>query len=117
MRYIVEYGVPGALAGANTVEDLRRYLDSDPHPDHHLANLSWLHSGQIMFVWETDEKLIKDRDTLLEACQRAYQKHVMDEDSIPWEKLSDELGGALNDVMGDKGFNDWVERLSPDRTV
>ena len=51
-KHIVEPDIPGSVSGANTVEDLKRYLDTDPHPDYRLANMSWLHSGSILMVWE-----------------------------------------------------------------
>lgn len=117
MNYIVEYGVPGAVTGANTVEDLQRYLATDPHPDCRLANMSWLHTGNILFVWEVDGKMSRDNKILVDACQQAWKKHTLDDPNIGWGQLSEILGATLAEVMGDQAFNDWVEKVSPEKTV
>ena len=49
-RYIVEYGAGGGVAGCQTVNDLERYLDKNPHPDYRLV--SFQHTGNFMLVWE-----------------------------------------------------------------
>lgn len=52
MKYIVENGVPGAVPGCNTVEDLQRYLGTDPHPGYRLVTCQA--SGNVLLVWEKD---------------------------------------------------------------
>ena len=118
MKYIVEYGIPGEVQGtSNTVQDLERYLDSDPHPEARLANLSWLNSGNILFVWETDGKHERDRTILIEVVKKAIRKHDHDEQNIGWAELSDELNTTLSEVLGDEAYNEWVEKVLPEKTV
>lgn len=118
MRHIVEYGIPGSVDGANTVEDLRRYLGSDPHPDHRVANMSWLHSGQIILIWEkASEKTDRDREMLVDTLKRVWRKHVANDDNIGWDQLADEIGSTLAEVLGDKEFVAWTESLSTEKTV
>lgn len=44
--------------------------------------------------------------------KRAYRKHVKGDDSIGWEELSDELGTALAQIMGDDEFCEWTDSLN-----
>ena len=46
---------------------------------------------------------------LLEICKRVYRKHVLSDDAIGWEDLSDELGEVLCEQMGCANFNKWVD--------
>lgn len=48
---------------------------------------------------------------LLEACQMAYRKHVADDGSIGWDELSEVLSSTLAEVMGDKEFVKWTEKV------
>jgi hypothetical protein len=50
-RYVCEYGVRGAIKGMNTVEDLAKYLSTDPHPAYRLASCV-RQSGDWLLVWE-----------------------------------------------------------------
>ena len=55
-RYICEYGlegrVPYAVNGANTIEDLNRYLITDPHPEYRLASCQHMRVGNWHLTWE-----------------------------------------------------------------
>jgi hypothetical protein len=44
----------------------------------------------------------------LTACQMAYRKHHLDDQSIGWEEMSDVLQDAICNAMGDKEFNEWL---------
>lgn len=116
MKYIVEYGIPGSVAGANTVEDLQQYLGSDPHPDYRIANMSWLHNGQIILIWEKASDKT-DREMLVDTLKRVWRKHVANDDNIGWDQLADEVGSTLAEVLGDKEFVAWTESLSIEKTV
>jgi len=48
---------------------------------------------------------------LLYACKAAYRKHVLDDDEIGWEELTDILYDALCNAMGDDGFVLWLKTL------
>jgi len=54
---------------------------------------------------------------LLEACKRAYRKHVMDDPDIAWSELCESLGATLAEVMGDKEFGKWADKISSEKTV
>ena len=47
---------------------------------------------------------------LLKACQAAYKKHHLNDDSIGWTELSDILMNALCNAMGDEAFCEWLEK-------
>ena len=49
---------------------------------------------------------------LLEACQMAYRKHVLDDDSVGWDELTDILASVLCEEMGDKEFINWLDTTS-----
>jgi hypothetical protein len=51
-RYKVEYGIPEAVPGANTVEDLSDYLYTNPEPDYRMVSCQFAQSGNIIIVWE-----------------------------------------------------------------
>lgn len=55
-RYICEYGLEGlveyAVDGANTVEDLNKYLTKDPHPGYRLVSCQHMRMGNWHLVWE-----------------------------------------------------------------
>lgn len=53
-KYLVEYGIPGSVSGCNTIEDLRRYLDSDPHYEYNLVGVEH-GSGSYTLIWELRE--------------------------------------------------------------
>lgn len=118
MKYLTEYGIPGTVPQCVTVEDVRKYLNSDPHPDYRLANLSWMHSGDVLMIWEApDNKGEFDRKVMLETCQKAWRKHVADDPGVGWEELCEALGATLAQVMGDKAFIEWMDKVAPERTV
>ena len=52
------------------------------------------------------------RDSLLAACQAAYRKHHMDDDSVGWNELSDMLLDALCNSMGSDGYHKWLDDVS-----
>lgn len=53
-RYICLYGIPKCVKGSNTVEDLSRYLDTDPHPNYRLVSCNLI-NGNWHLVFELKE--------------------------------------------------------------
>ncbi len=43
--------------------------------------------------------------------KRCYQKHSMNDSSIGWDELCDELSDTLCNEMGVNNFNQWVEHI------
>ena len=43
-----------------------------------------------------------------EALKMAYRKHHMSDEGIGWTQLSDVLCNALCEILGDKGFQNWL---------
>jgi hypothetical protein len=118
MKYLTEYGIPGVVPHCVTVEDVRQYLNSDPHPECKLVNFSWMHSGDVLMIWELpDDKSVHDHKLMLEACQKAWRKHVVDDPGIGWEELGELLGATLAQVMGDQGFVEWMDQVNPEKTI
>ena len=57
-----------------------------------------------------DEPMMIDGDPMsIFTLKLAYRKHVMMDDSIGWSELSDRLGNALAQLMGDEEFCEWLE--------
>jgi hypothetical protein len=48
---------------------------------------------------------------LLESCQLAYRKHVLEDDSIGWESLGSQLCNALVETLGEEKYNEWLDSL------
>ncbi len=46
---------------------------------------------------------------LFESCQNAYRKHVMEDEDIGWEDLSDQLSLALVSIMGEDEYDKWLD--------
>ena len=46
-----------------------------------------------------------------ELIKRVYRKHVLGDDSIGWEELSDDLRDTLCESMGDDEFCQWLESV------
>jgi hypothetical protein len=57
-KYIIEHGLVGrseyAVSGCETIEDLREYLSTNPHPQYRLVSCQWL-SGNYLLVWELEK--------------------------------------------------------------
>ena len=55
-RFICEYSMRYRMAhgvlGCETVEDLERYLSTNPHPDYRLASCQHMQTGNWHLVWE-----------------------------------------------------------------
>ena len=47
-------------------------------------------------------------DQITEALKSAYKKHVLNDESIGWNELSDILCNALCEQIGDSGFQQWL---------
>ena len=45
------------------------------------------------------------------ACQMAYRKHCLNDESVGWDQLSDILKESLCNAMGDDGFLIWLDHL------
>jgi len=45
---------------------------------------------------------------LLSACQMAYRKHHLNDETIGWDELGDCLLDALCNSMGDDGYQKWL---------
>jgi hypothetical protein len=43
------------------------------------------------------------------ALKMAYRKHVKGDEDIGWDELSDTLGNALAQIMGDEEFCQWLQ--------
>jgi hypothetical protein len=112
VKYILENEIPEITRGCETIEDIHRYLNTDPHPEHQLASLIFNYGG-IILLWELKDKQERHLARLLKTCQEAYRKHSLDDSNIPWETLSDTLGTTLAEVMGDKEFAQWADQISP----
>jgi hypothetical protein len=48
------------------------------------------------------------KNALIIACQMAYRKHVLDDDAIGWDELSDRLQTVLCESLGDEAFQAWL---------
>lgn len=49
---------------------------------------------------------------VLETLKRCYRKHHLNDDSIGWDQLADEMCNTLSEAMGDREFQQWVAELS-----
>jgi len=96
--------------------NLRHHLDSNPHPGYRLASCTHQNERDAILVWECDEGS-EGNTTLLNACKKAYRKHVMDDPDIGWTEVGNELGEALAEAMGDVEFNRWSDKKAKDKTV
>lgn len=111
MKHIVEYGW-GVFKP--TIQDLRKYLDSNPHPKSRLVSVDSTEDDYLL-VWETeDENAEHNYKILLNAAKMAWRKHALDDKNIGWEKLTETLSGTLAQVMGDKAFDEWSESIDPE---
>lgn len=52
-----------------------------------------------------------------EALKMAYRKHHMGDEGIGWTQLSDVLCNALCEVLGDRGFQEWLERAKREAII
>lgn len=57
-------------------------------------------------------RISEGKAKLLTACQMAYRKHHLDDDSIGWDELSDMLFNVLCEVMGDEEFQEWRKEVN-----
>jgi len=80
------------------------------------VNKLYLELSQIATAKTAKELALEDaivgRDGLLTACQAAYRKHHMDDDSIGWDELSSMLLDALCNSMGSDGYHKWLDDVS-----
>lgn len=53
----------------------------------------------------------RQRNVLLDAVQKAYRKHHLEDDSIGWDELGWDLQAALCEAMTDKGYQAWVREV------
>jgi hypothetical protein len=49
------------------------------------------------------------------ACQMAYRKHVLDDDSIGWDELGDRLQTVLSESLGDEAFQAWLAAVGEEQ--
>ena len=110
-KYIVECGLEGkvkyAVAGCNTIENLREYLEADPHPNYRLVNVQ-SGNGNYTLVWEERDN---GWQALLDAVKMAYRKHAEDDPDVGWSELSEKLGEALSQTMGAEMFSKWLDEI------
>ena len=56
MKYITIYGLESLVEycvdGANTIQDLNKYLSTDPQPEYRLASCQLTNNGYFIVVWE-----------------------------------------------------------------
>lgn len=48
---------------------------------------------------------------MLETLKKAYRKHVLNDDSIGWEELGEDMCSSLCEAMTDKGFQKWLKTI------
>jgi hypothetical protein len=58
-----------------------------------------------------------EESPLLEVCKKAYRKHVMQDEGVGWEELSEDLAGVLASVMGDEKFVEWLDSVGKDKPI
>ncbi len=54
---------------------------------------------------------IDQEQVLLDAVQKAYRKHWLNDGTIGWDELGDILHNALINTMGDNEFIEWKNSL------
>jgi len=54
---------------------------------------------------------VEVNESLVDALKAVYRKHVMDDDSIGWDELSDIVKDALCDAIGDERFNEFLSEV------
>jgi hypothetical protein len=57
-------------------------------------------------------KIHTDKLELLDTVKLVYMKHCLNDPEIGWEELSDKLLNTLCNVMGDKGYQEWLEKVT-----
>ena len=61
---------------------------------------------------EQIRQLQADNERLLSVVQKAYRKHHMNDTSIGWDELADDLAVTLCELMGDNQYQKWVKRMA-----
>lgn len=56
-----------------------------------------------------EQPVVSLPDTIEKALIAAYKKHVLGDEDIGWDELSDMLCDALCELKGDKWYQDWVK--------
>ena len=116
MKYIVEHGIPGSVPGCNTIEELRCYLESDPHKGSRLASCD-NHSGSYVFIWEVEGKCERDRKILIDTLRDTWIKHFNDDAEIGWNEICNKIDATLSEVVGEEEHGEWVSKVSPEKTI
>ena len=52
------------------------------------------------------------KNRLIITVQLAYRKHVLDDDGIGWQELSETLQTTLAEALGDQAFQDWLATVA-----
>jgi len=70
-----------------------------------------VYAAKVDGSWPNEQivKLKAENEELIKAVKMAYRKHHLSDMSLGWEELSDALCDALCNVLGDDGFQKWVE--------
>jgi len=67
------------------------------------------------------DKIVHEKDkvieSLLEACQCAYRKHSLNDNSIGREELTYKLLDALCNAMGNHGYDNWLHDLKAQNKI
>lgn len=64
-----------------------------------------------------DGRVSRREEVLIEACKKAYRKHVLQDESIGWDELSAVLGDALACALGDKGLVLWLDSVGKEKPI
>ena len=54
---------------------------------------------------------------LLELLKKAYRKHVLNDDTIGWNELGDEIHCVICDVWGDDNYQQWIEEVNHEKDI
>lgn len=70
-----------------------------------------------MAVRKVNGKVPRRERVLVEACKKAYRKHVLQDESVGWDELSAVLGDALACALGDKGLVSWLDSVGKEKPI
>lgn len=81
--------------------------------DDHLVETFGMDKGVTPNTYSGKDWLSPTGDTIsLRTLKRVYRKHVMQDPSIGWDELCDELCNTLSEIMGDEEFCIWLSQIS-----
>ena len=57
------------------------------------------------------KRLKEDNERYLKMMKLFYRKHHIGDESVGWEELGDMLCNTLCNILGDDGFQKWLQSL------